>query len=61
MKIVYESERVAAIRKQLEELDNRELDFLMECIGREKDRRRQEVFQEWLAFLDSSTVRRTAH
>lgn len=61
MKIVYESERVAAIRKQLEELDSRELDFLMECIGREKDKRRQGVFQEWLAFLDSSVVKRSSH
>lgn len=61
MKIVYESERVAAIRKQLEKLDSRELDFLMECIGREKDKRRQEVFQEWLTFLDSSVVKRSAH
>lgn len=52
MKIVYETERVAKLREILRELDSKELDFLMKHIERERDRRKQVVFSEWLEFIE---------
>lgn len=57
MKIVYETERVAKLREIIRELDSKELDFLMQHIERERDRRRQVVFSEWLEFIEGRFVR----
>lgn len=57
MKIVYETERVAKLREVLRELDAKELDFLMQHIEREKDRRKQSVFSEWLEYIEGQFVK----
>lgn len=51
MKIVYETERVARLKKVIKALDAKELEFLQEYIERERDGRKREVYDQWLNYL----------
>ncbi|MDA8213299.1 MAG: hypothetical protein M0021_15685 [Clostridia bacterium] len=51
MKIVYETERVAQLKKIIKTLEAKELEFLQEYIERERGNRKKEVYGEWLDYL----------
>lgn len=51
MKIVYETERVAQLKKIIKTLEPKELEFLQEYIERERDNRKKGVYGEWLDYL----------
>ncbi len=55
IKIVHESERTADLRREISYLDSEQLTFLEECIKKEKKRRQQEIFYQWLNTLESYT------
>lgn len=52
MKIVYETERVAQLKKLIRSLEAKELEFLQEYIERERVNRKKGVYDEWLNYLD---------
>ncbi|MHB8172607.1 MAG: hypothetical protein ACYDG6_13885 [Thermincolia bacterium] len=51
MKIHYETERVAKLKEIIRELGAKELEFLQQHIEHEREKRKREVYVEWLDFL----------
>lgn len=50
-RVVYEDESTAEIRRGIKGLSNKQLAFLEEAIKREKQKRKNEVFKEWIECL----------
>lgn len=51
-RVVYEDEVTADMRRKIKSLNNKQLTFLEEAIKREKRKRKQNVFNEWMECLN---------
>jgi len=56
-RIIFENVEMAVIRENLKKLNNRQLLILEEIIRRERKKRQQSVFNEWLAVLKTIQVK----
>ena len=54
VKFIYEDEQLTDIKKQIRQLETKQLYFLEEFVRREKLLRKQKVFQEWKATLNNT-------
>lgn len=52
MRIIRETKRVNRIKRAIKELDAKELEFLQEIIRSERHKRKEEVYHQWLHYLD---------
>ncbi|MGF7185255.1 hypothetical protein GGQ84_001341 [Desulfitispora alkaliphila] len=53
VRIVHETKRVSKFRKEIEKMNREELDFLNHLIDQERQRRKKEVYSEWLDYLET--------
>lgn len=51
IRLIYEDERTAAVRQEIESLDLRQLIFLEEIIKKQIRSRRNETYNQWLNAL----------
>jgi hypothetical protein len=52
IKIIYETDRIAKIRQQLKEMKREELDFVEYLLDQEREQRKNQVYQQFLAKLE---------
>lgn len=51
IKLIYETQALAAIKKEIAQLETNQLYFLERFIIKEKNLRKEAVFKEWQLFL----------
>ncbi|MDW7675489.1 MAG: hypothetical protein SCK28_13255 [Bacillota bacterium] len=51
IKLIYETERISKIREHLKEMKREELDFVEQLIEQEREKRKNEVYNQFLMEL----------
>lgn len=51
IKLIYETDRIALVRAQLKEMKREELDFVEHLLEQERERRKNEVYEQFLSEL----------
>lgn len=60
IRIIYEDEEIAAIRKKLKTMSMKQLIMLEDIVHREKQNRQQESLEEWLNILNTYVNEKTS-